>query len=160
MNTSKIISVIIVLVGVVLIVLPFGYKMFDRASAGADMMADFEPVLTRDNVTTFQGHMETFGGIQSDMQKMIPAFAQAMGTTEDQLNQMIQDQFPGLAKGMQQMDQMGQDFNMVITVMDNNVENFQKANQLPMRNMPWFFIIAGGIFVVLGGIQLALPSQK
>lgn len=159
MSSNKIISVIIVIVGIVLIVMPFAYKMFDRAPAGADMMADFEPVLTRDNVTTFQGHMETFAGIQSDMQKMLPAFAQAMGTTEDQLNQMIQQQFPGLAKGMQQMDQMGQDFNTVVTVMDNNVENFQKANQLPMRNMPWFFVIAGGIIVVLGGIQLALPSQ-
>lgn len=159
MSTSKIISIIIVIVGVVLIIVPFGYKMFDRAPAGADMMADFEPVLTRENVTTFQGHMETFAGIQSDMQQMIPAFAQAMGMTEEQLNQMIQDQFPGLAKGMQQMDQMGQDFNMVITVMDNNVENFQKANQLPMRNMPWFFVITGGIIVVLGGIQLALPNR-
>ncbi len=160
MSTSKVLSIIIIIVGLVLIILPFGYQMFDRASAGADMMSDFEPVLTRDNVTTFQGHMQTFAGIQEDMNKMLPAFAQAMSMTEDQLNQMIQQQFPGLAKGMQQMDKMGQDFNMVITVMDNNVENFQKANELPMRNMPWYFIVAGGIFVVLGAIQLFLPESK
>lgn len=159
MKVNKILSIIILLVGIALIVTPFAYKMFDRAPAGADMMADFEPVLTRPNVTTFQGHMETFAAIQADMQQMIPAFAQAMGMTEEQLNQMIQQQFPGLAEGMQQMDKMGEDFNMVITVMDNNVENFQKANELPMRNMPWFFIIAGAIIVVLAGAQLLIPDN-
>lgn len=134
--------------------------MFDRAPAGADMMADFEPVLTRDNVTTFQGHMQTFGGMQEDMNAMLPAFAQQMGVTEDQLNQMIGDRFPALAEGIQQMDTMGKDFNTVITVMDDNVENFQKANQLPMRTMPWFFVIAGAVVIVLSGIQLVVPSKS
>jgi small neutral amino acid transporter SnatA (MarC family) len=29
-----------------------------------------------------------------------------------------------------------------------------------MRDMPWYFIIAGGIIVVLAGIQLVLPSKS
>ncbi|GBE58112.1 hypothetical protein BMS3Abin01_01041 [bacterium BMS3Abin01] len=160
MGANKILSIIIIVVGLLLIIMPFGYQMFDRASAGADMMADFEPVLTRENVDTFQVHMQTFAGMQEDMNKMLPAFAQAMGMTEDQLNQMIGDQFPQLAKGMQEMDRMGQDFNMVVTVMDNNVENFQKANELPMRNMPWYFIIAGAVVVALGTAQLFVPAKK
>ena len=160
MGASKILSIIFIIIGLILIIMPFGYHMFDRAQAGADMMADFEPVLTRENVNTFQAHMETFAGMQEDMNKMLPAFAQAMGMTEDQLNQMIGDQFPQLAKGMQEMDQMGQDFSMVITVMDNNVENFQKANKLPMRNMPWYFVIVGAIVVVLGTVQLFVPAKK
>jgi hypothetical protein len=160
MSTSKILSVIILLVGVALIIAPFAYKMFDRASAGADMMQAFEPVLTRPNVTTFQGHMQTFGGMKEDMNKMLPALAQQMGMTQDQLNQMMQQQFPGVANGMQQMDKMGQDFNTVITVMDQNVENFQKADQLPMRTMPWFFIISGAALVILAGAQLLIPSKS
>jgi len=160
MTNNKILSVIILIVGVALIITPFGYKMFDRASAGADMMKAFEPVLTRPNVTTFQGHMQTFAGMKDDMNKMIPALAQQMGMTQDQLNQMLGQQFPGVANGMQQMDKMGQDFNTVITVMDQNVENFQKANQLPMKMMPWFFVVAGGVLVVLAGTQLMIPAKK
>ena len=160
MNTNKLLAALILLVGIALIAAPFAYRMFDRAPAGADMMEDFEPVLTRENVTTFQGHMETFGGMREDMNKMMPAFAQQMGLTEEQLNQMIGEQFPALANGMEQMDVMGEDFNMVITVMDNNVENFQKANELPMRTMPWFFVVAGGIIVVLSGAQLLIPSKS
>lgn len=160
MSTNKVLSVIILLVGVGLIIAPFGFKMFDRASAGADMMQAFEPVLTRPNVTTFQGHMQTFSGMKDDLGKMLPAFSQKMGVTQDQLNQMMKQQFPGIANGMQQMDKMGQDFNTVITVMDQNVDNFQKADQLPMRTMPWFFIIAGGALVVLAGAQLVIPEKK
>ncbi|MFA5802087.1 MAG: hypothetical protein WC911_06370 [Thermoleophilia bacterium] len=160
MSNNKIISVIILLVGGALIIAPFGYKMFDRASAGANMMTAFEPVLTRPNVTTFQGHMQTFGGMQGDMNKMLPALAQQMNMTDDNMNQMMGQQFPGVATGMQQMDKMGQDFTTVITVMDQNVENYQKANQLPMRNMPWFFVVAGGLLVVLAGAQLLLPEKK
>jgi len=160
MSGNKFISWIILLVGVALIAAPFGYQMFDRAAAGADMMRAFEPVLTRPNVTTFQGHMQTFAGMKDDMNKMIPALAQKMGITQDQMNQMLGQQFSGVANGIKQMDKMGQDFNTVITVMDQNVENFQKADQLPMRTMPWFFIVAGGVLVVLAGTQLMIPAKK
>ncbi len=160
MSANKVLSILILLVGIALLIAPAGYKMFDRAPAGADMMKDFEPVLTRPNVATFQGHMQTFGGMQADMKKMIPAFAQQMGVSEEQLNQMMQQQFPGVATGMGQMDVMGQDFSTVISVMDRNVENFQKADQLPMRTMPWFFVIAGVILIVLAGAQLMMPATK
>ena len=160
MSTNKILSILILLVGVVLIIAPFGYKMFDRAPVGADMMKDFEPVLTRPNVTTFQGHMQTFGGMQADLKKMMPALAKNMGMTEDQLNMMIQQQFSGIASGMGQMDTMGRDFSTVISVMDRNVENFQKADQLPMRTMPWYFVIAGVALVVLAGAQLVTPAKS
>ncbi|MHB8176291.1 MAG: hypothetical protein ACYDG7_07015 [Thermoleophilia bacterium] len=160
MSTSKILSVIILVVGLGLIAAPFGYQMFDRASAGANMMSAFEPVLTRANVTTFQEHMKTFSGMKADMNKMIPALAQKMGISPDQMNMMIGQQFPGIANGVKQMDRMGQDFNTVITVMDQNVGNFQKADKLPMRNMPWFFIVAGAALVVLSGAQLLIPGKK
>jgi len=160
MSTNRVLSILILLVGVALLIAPVGYKMFDRAPAGADMMKDFEPVLTRPNVTTFQGHMKTFGGMQAGINQMMPAFAQPMGMSEDQLNQMMQQQFPGVANGMGQMDMMGQDFSTVINVMDRNVDNFQKANQLPMRNMPWFFVIAGVTLIVLAGAQLLMPVKK
>jgi len=160
MPANRVLSILILIVGVALLVAPVGYKMFDRAPAGADMMKDFEPVLTRPNVTTFQGHMQTFGGMQADMNKMMPAFAQPMGVSENQLSQMMQQQFPGVANGMGQMDMMGQDFSTVISVMDRNVDNYQKANQLPMRNMPWFFVIAGVALIVLAGAQLLMPVKK
>ncbi len=160
MSSSKVLSVIIFIVGLGLIIAPFGYKMFDRAPAGATMMKAFEPVLTRPNVTKFQGHMRTFKGMQDGMNKMIPALAQQMGMSTDAMNQMISQQFPGIAKGIQQMDTMGKDFNTVITVMNQNVDNFQKADQLPMNTMPWFFIIAGGVLVVLSGAQLLIPAKK
>ncbi|MHB1390091.1 MAG: hypothetical protein ACYCXF_02505 [Thermoleophilia bacterium] len=160
MFTNRILSILILIVGVALLVAPVGYKMFDRAPAGANMMKDFEPVLTRPNVTTFQGHMQTFGAMQADMKKMLPALAKQMGMTDAALNGMMQQQFPGVANGINQMDKMGQDFSRVITVMDTNVDNFQKADQLPMRTMPWFFVIAGVALIVLAGAQLVMPAKS
>ncbi len=160
MSNSKVLSVIILIVGLGLIAAPFGYKMFDRAPAGANMMKAFEPVLTRPNVTRFQGYMQTFAGMQDGINKMIPALAKQMNMTPDQMNQMIGQQFPGIANGVKQMNNMGKDFNTVVTVMNQNVDNFQKADKLPMRTMPWFFIIAGGVLVVLSGAQLLIPAKK
>jgi len=54
MRTHKILSILILLIGVVLVIMPFAYQMFDRAAAGADMMQAFEPILTRENVDTFR----------------------------------------------------------------------------------------------------------
>jgi len=94
------------------------------------------------------------------MEKMLPAIAKGMNMTDDQLNQMLQGQFPGVATGMQQMDTMGADFNTVITVMDQNVENFQKADKLPMSALPWVFVIAGVLLIVLSGVQLLVPARS
>jgi hypothetical protein len=159
MGTSKILSVVILVIGVILLITPFAFQMFDRASAGAEMMQAFEPVLTQENVDTFKGHMQTFGGIQTDMQKMLPAVAQGMGMTDEQLNQMMQQKFAGVATGMQQMETMGGDFTTVVTVMDENVENFDKANKLPMGSLPWFFVISGGLLVILSGAQLLVGRK-
>jgi hypothetical protein len=159
MRTSKILSVVVLVIGLLLVVMPFAYSMFDRASAGATMMKAFEPVLTRPNVTTFQGHMQTFQGMSTDMTKMMPALAQNMGMTQDQLNQMLGQKFPGVAAGMQKMDTMGTDFNKVITVMDQNVTNFQKADKLPMKSLPWVLLIIGVGLVALSTVQLAVARK-
>jgi hypothetical protein len=158
--SKKIISVIVLIVGIALIVAPFAYKMFDRASAGADMMKAFEPVLTQPTVDTFKGHMVTIKAMQADMGKMIPAFAQKLNVTADQLNQSLAQDFPGVAAGLQKMDTMVKDLDSVITVMDQNVTNFAKADKLPMRNMPWFFIIPGAVLVILAVLQLAIRDKK
>ena len=44
--------------------------------------------------------------------------------------------------------------------MDQNVTNFAKANELPMRFVPWSFIIPGIILVVLSLVLLVIPSKK
>lgn len=149
MKASKTISVLVLIIGVLLVVAPIAWQMFDRAPAGATMMKDFEPIMTQSEVDKFNGYMKSFGGMQSDMNNMMPALAQ-MGMTQEMMGQ----QFPQLAAGMQQMDAMGADFQKVIKVMGDNVENYQKANKLPMSAMPWFFVIPGAVLIVLSVIQL------
>lgn len=149
MKASKTISVLVLLIGVLLVVAPFAYKMFDRAPAGAEMMKDFEPVMTQANVDKFNGYMQGFAGMQEDINNMMPALEQ-MGMTQEQFGA----QYPKLAAGIGQMDVMGKDFQTVVTVMDNNIENYDKANKLPMKTMPWFFVIPGAVLIVLAAIQL------
>lgn len=126
MKAGKTIPVLVLLIGALLVIAPFAYNMFDRAPAGAEMMKAFEPVMTDQNVKNFEGY-ET--------------------SLEEMMGSMPSDQ-------QEQMKPMAGDFDMMIGVMKNNVENYQKANKLPMSTMPWFFVIPGVVLVVLAGIQL------
>jgi hypothetical protein len=154
------ILIIIFLVGVALIALPFAYQMFDRTDAASKLMDAFTPIVNTDHATLLKGDLETLGAMQKDTKALLPALAQQLNITEDQMNAMLAQNFKGLAAGMQKMDEMSGRLGGDTKVIGEQVENFAKANELPMKWTPWIFIIPGAVIVVLLLLYLAVRPRK
>ena len=154
---------IVFIIGIALIVLPFPFHLFDRADAGATMMKDFSDhkVLEQPTVDQFKADLATIEAMQADLNgNMMPWLAGTLQKTPDELNALLGENFADLAAGLGQMDDIKARLKGVIEIMDRNVTNFAKANELPMKWMPWFFIIPGAVIVLLLLIRVAIRTKK
>ncbi len=207
---TTIASWILLVIGLALVIVPLVLGVPAKANAGADMMADFKPIMQPTSVQTtkdylaqfhimrddfvpaitpaavqrFQGYLKAMQAMYGDFQKLLPGLAGQMGMTPEQLQAFLGQSAPGVAAGMQSFPAMGQDFQAVVGMMqkdvdivqnmpkylqhyddlvarmDGNVGNFEKANGLPMRLMPWMFIVPGAIIALLAAVQLIAACPR
>jgi hypothetical protein len=159
---KALILIIIFLIGVALIVLPLVYNMKARTDAADKMMTAFEPIVNTDHATLLQGDVATLQAMAEDTQTLLPALGDQLGMTEAQLNDMLAADYPGLAAGMQKMEEMLGRLSGDTQVITDQVDNFASAKKLPVKMTPWLFIGLGAAIVVLLLLRLLLwrPRKK
>jgi hypothetical protein len=137
----------------VLVIAPFALLLPTKASAGEDMLNQFQPIMQPDQVATtaryyndvfvplgqvtpmmsaknlakFQGYMQGFQGMQADSAKLAPLLAQALHMTPAQVQQMMARDLPSMAAMLQSMPQMQRDFNGLISTMQANEDIFSQV---------------------------------
>ena len=182
MNNRKLIFFWPVLViGVVLIVMPFAMSMPSKAGAGQTMLDNFHALMQPASVSKTVAYYQTFtqlrpvaqGGAQaaSEAPKLVAALAQQLKMSPAQVQQFLTTQFPGLAGLLGSLPQLvpvfanvpaGLDhYKPLIDVIQANVTNYQKVDSLPsFRLFTWFFVIPGVLLVLLAGWPLLTSLLK
>jgi len=137
---------------------------------------DFGPLMTQANVERFNAYVQGIQGTITDSGKFIPDLAQKLGMTPAQVNAFLAQNYPALSAMLANMPQMQTDmggmvavmtrdvqgfgqvtpalnhFDRLIKVMQPNVKDFAKANQMqPMGIMPWFLVGPGILITLLAG---------
>ena len=133
-------------IGLVLVIAPFALMLPTKASAGEDMLNQFQPIMQPDQVATtamyyndvfvplgqvtpmmsaknlakFQAYMKGFEGMQADSAKLVPLLAQALHMTPAQVQRMMAQDLPSMAAMLRSMPQMQRDFGGLLTTMQKN----------------------------------------
>jgi hypothetical protein len=151
--TRKVLWAVLV-IGALMIVLPFALQMPSRTAAGARMMNSFQPIMqpnqvqktayyynnvftplgkvapaiNAQTVAKFARYLKGFGGMQTDAQKLVPALAQAMHMTPTQVQAYMAKQFPSMSAMLIALPQMQKDFGGFIGIMRANTGIFGQVN--------------------------------
>ncbi len=192
-------------IGLALVIAPFALGLPGKAAAGQRMMNGFHPIMRPDqvattaryyndvfvplgaitpmmsaqNLDTFQNYLKGFSGMQVDAAKLVPLLAQAMRTTPAQVQQLMATRLPAMAATLQNMPAMQRDFDALlgtmqrnvgvfaqvpaglahyeplVTTMQANVDNYRQVNSLPdFRLFTVFFVVPGALIVLLAGYGL------
>jgi hypothetical protein len=192
-------------IGLALVIAPFAMSLPSKASAGEDMLQSFQPIMQPDSVATtadyydnvftklrpvalafnqdtvkrFQSYQLGLAGLQKEAPQLVPALAQQLGMSEQQVQQMVAQQFPAMAQLFQGLPQMGTDFsNMVglmgqnvavfeqvppgldhyrplVDTMQANVDNYDQVSSLPsFRLFTWFFVVPGLLLLLIASYGL------
>lgn len=195
----------VVVLGFLMVIAPFALGLPGKASAGQEMMDGFRPImqpanvektasyyddvfvplgdvvpaLTMENIAKFNGYVQGFSAMGVDAQALVPALAQAMSMTPEQVQTFMGAQFPAMSQMLSALPTMQQDFTdlmalmtanvaifeqvpgglahyePLVSTMQANVANYRDADQLPDMNLfTWFFVVPGVLFMALGALGL------
>jgi hypothetical protein len=136
----------VLVIGALLIVLPFAFQMPSRTAAGDRMMSDFQPLMGAAHVQqTADYYYKVFvplGGLADQFLKM-PA-SNPMAKQLAPAAPILRGVGPGLAW-----------YKPLVTTMQGNVNDYESVNALPsFRLFTWFFVIPGVLLVLLSGFGL------
>lgn len=172
----------VLVIGVLLIVLPFAVSMPSRTSAGQKLLNAFHPIMQPASVrTTVSYDVNTFtplGSFATGAVAAAPEVSTFMGTlaaalhiTPAQVNSLlaahspilggILTNFPRLVPIFREVPPGLAFYKPIVDTMNAQVNNFAAVDSLPNLNLfTWFLVVPGILLVLLAGLPLLLARRR
>jgi hypothetical protein len=172
----------ILIVGILMIVLPFAISLPTKASAGQAMLDNFHPIMQPASVKeTVSLYDNTFvplkpvatGAIAaaSEETALLQGLATGLHLTPAQLEQFLGQKYPSFAQLLSSFPQLVPVFSQVgpglahykplIDTMKANVTNYQQVDSLPnFRLFTWFFVVPGVLIAIFALLGLGVGRRR
>jgi hypothetical protein len=169
-------------IGVLLIVIPFAISLPSKASAGQAMLDNFHPIMQPASVkTTVSLYENTFlklkpvaeGGIAAAGEEgaLLKGLATGLKLSPSQLEQYLGGKYPAFAQLLASFPQLVPvftqvepglaDYKPLVDTMQANVTNYQQVDSLPnFRLFTWFFEIPGILILIFALLGLGLGTRQ
>ena len=141
----------VAVLGFALAAAPLAFQMFSRAPAGGDMIDDFRPYMTTEEIENFRGYMREIRAADEESRTVLePALAEAGIGAGD-----FGDRFVLVTTWNEQWPAIDADMIDLLDTMDANLGNFEAVDALPpFALFPWFFVIPGLLAGILAIVAL------
>jgi hypothetical protein len=140
------------IVGIGMIVAPFVFQMFDRAPLGGEMIDDFEPYMTIEQVDRFRGYLEEIDAANTESADSLRDALVTSGAVEESQYDIV---LASVVNLNEQWPTVDADMTDLIDRMEANLDNYAAVAALPPFPMfPWFFVIPGVMIVVAAGVAI------
>ena len=142
-NRLPIIAALII--GIGLMLAPVAFQMFSRAPLGGDMIDDFGPYMSTEQVELFRGYLVTVDEANAESLALQTDLVAAGAITADNDAALVAvKQLNGSWAGI------NSDMTDLIDRMENNIGNYEAVAALPKFDLfPWFFLLPGLIIATL-----------
>jgi hypothetical protein len=181
-RTTRVFLWPILLIGVVLIVIPFAIGLPGKASAGQKMLDDLHSLMQPASVQKTDYYFNnTFvpldpvsvGAVQAGAEapKLIGALATPLHMTPTQVTQFLGTQFPATATLLGGLPKLAPVFRNVppgivhytplVKAIQANVGNYAKVDNLPdLRLFTWILVVPGALLVLLAAWPLVSARRR
>jgi len=159
----RVMASVVIAAGVVLIAVTVARNLFAVGPAFEEMIDDFRPWLADESIAALRADLQGLGdAVESLETELLPALADQLGMTPEELAALIGEQFPAVATGLEVVPEAAPQFSGIIDLLDEQQANFASADeipteQLPATTVPWGFLAAGLIAIAAGVVMFASP---
>lgn len=127
----------VAVLGAGLALAPVGFRMFERAPAGGDMLDGFGTYMDLEEIGSFRSHLDEIGAARDEVSPLL-----APGGADLPATRAFDDAWPGIDGTMTEM----------LDSMEANIDEFEGVAALPpFAAFPWFFV-APGLLLVAGAV--------
>lgn len=149
--------VALLVIGIGLALAPVGFKMFDRAPKGAEMMDEFKPFMTDKRLSGFQRHIRNIDAAVHQTNGRVVVALEGHGPAA---HKRFDKRFAGFAQFRKDWPPINDDMSGLMTKIKSNAGNYRAMVALPdFRLFPWFFVIPGAIIALLALAGLLAPGS-
>ncbi|MGZ4791415.1 MAG: hypothetical protein ACXWBO_06095 [Ilumatobacteraceae bacterium] len=166
MSSARIRIVVLLLLGVVLAVFPIASGLIGKAQ-GVDNLTDaLRPTFGDSRLAQTRADMDTVQAMADQFTTdVIPALADRLGVSTENLLASLNTQYPDLAAGVSQFDTILPYFQGVVGGLEAQQDNFHKADAIPTKNLPalvvpFLFLVPGLILIAFALFGLLKSSEK
>jgi len=153
-------GIIAMVFGVLLIVVPFALSLPTKAADADQMNANLRPVYTQTLITQAGAALTTMSTMGTEMSEtMLPALADQLGMTTDQLQMFLGDNFPATAAALQSMPASMARFQGLVATFDANLDNYETLTTVSFAPIIWT-VIVGGAVMLLAGLWTLLAIRR
>jgi len=162
----KLAAVTMVLLGASFVAATLVANLFRVGPAFERMTDGFRPMMTQSAIQADQQSVQGLAAAGTEIQtKLVPALAQQLNMTPAQLQQLITQQYPDVAKGLAQVQPTAQQFAALLNTLDRTQPLFVSADAIPTSNLssttvPWSLLAVGVVVLGLGLVVWFKPGMS
>ncbi|WP_235214875.1 hypothetical protein [Rhodococcus opacus] len=153
-----------IVVGLVFIIAPLALSGPAKAKAVDDLTAAFGPVFTDQGAAAVRSDFTVIEKMSDQLQTdTVPALAGALKMDPAQFQAFMTENFPDVATGMAQLNEIVPRFGALVAGIEGNVDNFQQAASIPTAaqdttTLTWWFLVPGVALIALGAVGVTARS--
>ena len=138
--------------GVLIVVVTLILTLIPKAADADDLNENLEPIYTAELVAQANGALETVGAMGTQMQtEMLPALAQQLGLSGEELNGFLGDNFPATAQALGTLPDAMSRFDGLVSTFENNLANYDTIKPVAFSPIIFTLLFAGIIAVLAAG---------
>lgn len=147
--------------GLVVIIGSFAVSLPAKAKDADDLNEGVKDVYTAETIAGGEQGLAVLGGMGTQMQsEMLPAMAQQLGMSDEQMLGFLGANFPNVAAALQSLpDAMGR-FTGLIDAFAANLDNFRILEPVAFSPIIWTLIVGSAVMAAAGVIALVLGRRK
>ncbi len=152
-------ALLAVVLGVLVVAGTLLFSLIGKSGAADDLNAALKPAYTQELIDQSEQALGIVGAMGTEMQTgMIPALAQQLGMSTEEVSAFIGENFPTTATALQTMpDTMGR-FQGLVGVFASQLDNYNTIKSTTLAPISWMVLI-GGVLVVLLGVWGLLADR-
>jgi hypothetical protein len=161
---QRITATVVALAGLVLIAVPFGLRLFDRADDAEDTTDRFRHMMSEEGLIELRSDFETVkaGGIEL-IEEAAPRFARDLGMTDEEFAAFLAENFPAVALAIEEIPGVIEFVDPVIGSLEEDAEEYRSADTIPLGDLPitvgpWVFLGLGAGLLILGVVLHRRPG--
>jgi ABC-type multidrug transport system fused ATPase/permease subunit len=152
-------SILAVVLGALLVVVPLILNLPQKAADADELNDNLRPIYTEELVAGAEQALGTVAAMGTQMQnEMLPALAQQLGMSPDELNQFLGANFPATATALQSLPTALERFTVFTETFANNLDNYNTLKDVKFVPIIWTIIIGGVVVVLAGGVGIVMKD--
>ncbi|WP_183097954.1 hypothetical protein [Nocardioides pelophilus] len=145
----------ILVLGAVLLVFPFATGLFGKTNSVEKLTGDFRTTFTDQSLQQSRSDIDAVARMSAQLQtETLPALPAALDMTDKEFASYLAKNDPAVTDGVAQLDQIVPRFDGLVTELEAQQGNFERADSiptgwLPSTLLPYLLVLVGLALVVL-----------